>query len=305
MIISKGLTKTFEGKAAVDDIDLEIEESGIFGLIGPDGAGKTTLLRLFCGVMDPTGGDLSIKDTDVVRDPEGIKQKIGYMPQRFSLYGDLTVMENMLFYADLYLVPARERAGTIERLLKFSNLSPFIDRRAENLSGGMKQKLGLSCALIHKPEILILDEPTNGVDPLSRLEFWQILNELKEQGVFIIISTPYMEEAENCDHIALMNSGKLLYHGPPEDFKKRHKGKVLEISTGDNQKAADMLGSDPNILALNHYGDVLHLNLSTKPDKGYIKKTLDSAGIELAGTEEVYPGIEDVFIYLIKAGTDE
>jgi len=299
MIKSTGLTKTFGSKTVLGPIFLDLEDRGIIGLLGPDGAGKTTLLRILCAIMDPSVGSISIDGTDIKKDPEKVKQKIGYMPQKFSLYGDLTVMENMLFYADLYMVPAKELKQTIERLLKFSNLTPFVNRRAENLSGGMKQKLGLSCALIHKPEILILDEPTNGVDPLSRQEFWQILKELRDDGVFIIISTPYMDEAEKCDNIILIDKGVLLHCGPPEDLKKKHLGYIADISTSDNRKTRGILDADPRVFSVNDYREILHLNCSRDLTTGDVKKMIEAGGIEVIKIKEVGPQIEDAFIYMV------
>ncbi len=303
MIKSVDLIKTFGSKTVLGPISMDLEDRGILGLLGPDGAGKTTLLRIICGIMDPSSGSLAVDGIDIKKDPESVKQKIGYMPQKFSLYGDLTVMENMLFYADLYLVPAKKRDRTIERLLKFSNLTPFMDRRAENLSGGMKQKLGLSCAMIHRPQILILDEPTNGVDPLSRQEFWEILKELKEEGVFIIISTPYMDEAERCDSIILINKGSLLYHGSPAAFKKKHLGHIADISTSDNRKAAGIFNADPLVLAVNDYGQTLHLNCSRSFPIDNIGKILEAYDIKVTGIKRVDPGIEDVFIYMVNTLT--
>lgn len=304
MIKSVKLIKKFGSQTVLGPISLDLEVRGILGLLGPDGAGKTTLLRIICGIMDPSGGSLAVDGIDVKKDPERVKQKIGYMPQKFSLYGDLTVMENMLFYADLYMVPAKERDRTIERLLKFSNLNPFVNRRAENLSGGMKQKLGLSCALIHKPQVLILDEPTNGVDPLSRQEFWQILKELKDEGVFIMISTPYMDEAERCDSIILINKGVLLHHGPPAGFKKKHRGYIADISTSDNQKAAGILNADPRVFAVNDYGQILHLNCSRDFSIDDIRKTMGTNNIKVIKIKRIAPGIEDVFIYMVNTLTD-
>ena len=207
MIKIVSLYKKFNNLNVLDDINLEIENGKIFGLIGPDGAGKTTLLRILAGIMTLAKGDVLFGKKSIIRNTEEIKSLIGYMPQKFSLYGDLTVIENLNFYADIYLVSGDERKNTIARLLDFSNLSPFKSRLADKLSGGMKQKLGLACSLVHKPELLLLDEPTNGVDPLSRREFWDILKDLKNQGVTIIISTPYMDEAAKCDAIGLIDKG--------------------------------------------------------------------------------------------------
>jgi len=300
MIKSISLTKKFEDFIAVNNFNLNIDRTGIFGLIGPDGAGKTTLIRLMCGIMEPTGGDVLIENISVRKNPEEIKLKIGYMPQRFSLYSDLTVIENLNFYADLYLIPARERPERINRLLKFSNLLPFKNRLAENLSGGMKQKLGLACSLVHKPKILFLDEPTNGVDPLSRIEFWDILDELKNEGSLIVISTPYMEEAEKCDLIGLMNKGELIYSGTPAGFKKTFNGKVLEIESSDCRSALDILKKNDKVISLNIYGETLRVNLDKEFNIESIKHQLHVKKINVISIREPDPNIEDVFSYYIK-----
>jgi ABC-2 type transport system ATP-binding protein len=299
MIKTKGLTKTFGSKTVLGPISLELKDRGIVGLIGPDGAGKTTLLRILCGIMDPGGGEIEMEGIDIKTRPEKVKDRIGYMPQRFSLYGDLTVMENMQFYGELYMVPGQKLKVTIERLLKFSGLTPFVGRRAENLSGGMKQKLGLSCALIHKPEVLMLDEPTNGVDPLSRLEFWQILKELKEEGVFIIVSTPYMDEAEKCDNIILIDGGKLLHYGTPGELKARHLGLTLDIATSVNSRAAAILEESSGILSVNDYGQSLHINCASGMAEDSIRQLLDGSSIRVIELKKAEPGIEDAFIYMV------
>ena len=221
-IRTEGLTKSFAGVAAVDGLTLTVEEGEIFGLVGPDGAGKTTTMRLLSSIMEPTSGEAWVAGHHTVKEAEAIKEKIGYMSQRFGLYPDLTVMENIDFYADIYGVPHRERGERIERLLAFSKLAPFKKRLAGHLSGGMKQKLGLTCALIHTPKVLFLDEPTNGVDPVSRQEFWQILREMHLQGLTIFVSTAYLDEAAYCDRVALMHGGKVLALADPGSLQGGH-----------------------------------------------------------------------------------
>ena len=300
MIKSINLTKKFGDLVAVNNFNLDIDKTSIFGLIGPDGAGKTTLIRLMCGIMEPTSGDTLIENISVKKNPEEIKLKIGYMPQKFSLYGDLSVLENLNFYADLYLLSKKERLKTINKLLEFSNLTPFKNRLAENLSGGMKQKLGLACSLIHKPKILFLDEPTNGVDPLSRREFWNILKELKNEGTLIIISTPYMDEAEKCDLVGLMNNGTLIYTGTPANFKKEFSGKIFEIITPNYRNAFNVLKNNKNIISVNIYGEILHVNLKEGFDVEFIKKILQKNNINIISVNKTTPDIEDVFAYYIK-----
>ncbi|MBU1044587.1 MAG: ABC transporter ATP-binding protein [Candidatus Omnitrophica bacterium] len=228
MIKTNRLTRKFANVKAVDALSLEIPKGEIFGLVGPDGAGKTTTMRLLTGILEPTSGQAWVNGSDIVKDSEKIKENIAYMSQRFGLYGDLTVMENINFYADIYSVPAKERPEQIKRLLNFSNLTPFKDRLARNLSGGMKQKLGLACALVHTPQVLFLDEPTNGVDPVSRRDFWRILYQLLKEKVTIFYSTAYLDEAERCKRVGLIHKGRLLRCDVPLNIKKERNAKTLE-----------------------------------------------------------------------------
>ena len=222
------LTKEFDTLAAVKDLSLQIEQGEIFGLVGPDGAGKTTTLRLLSAVLEPTSGQGWVYDKDIAKEAGALREYIAYMPQRFGLYEDLTVIENMNFYADVFCIPYHKKPQKIEDLLEFSNLKPFRKRLAGHLSGGMKQKLGLSCALIHTPQILFLDEPTNGVDPVSRRDFWQILYKLAEDGMTIVLSTSYLDEAENCKTVALMHKGILLKCDSPTNIKNQTNCKTME-----------------------------------------------------------------------------
>jgi len=298
MIKIVSLYKKFNNVNVLDDINLEVEDGKIFGLIGPDGAGKTTLLRILAGIITLAKGDVLFGKKSIIRNTEEVKSLIGYMPQKFSLYGDLTVIENLNFYADIYLVSGSERKNTISRLLEFSNLSPFKNRLADKLSGGMKQKLGLACSLIHKPELLLLDEPTNGVDPLSRREFWNILKDLKNQGVTIIISTPYMDEAEKCDVIGLIDKGRVIYHGSPEGIKNKYKGKVAELITADNSKAIKIIGDISGIGEIIIKGEIIHINFKENADKDFLHELLNRNRISIISFNEISPSIEDAFIYL-------
>ena len=216
-IVMTGLTRIFGDNTAVNNLALAVKEGEVFGLVGPDGAGKTTVMRLLAGLMAPTSGDAWVYGCNTVQDSEQLKNHISYMPQRFGLYLDLTVQENIDFYADLYNVPRQTRKEKISELLAFSNMTPFRDRQARNLSGGMKQKLALACALIHTPKVLLLDEPTNGVDPLSRRDFWRILYRLLEEKVTIFVSTAYLDEAERCSRIGLLHQGQLIIAGPTDE----------------------------------------------------------------------------------------
>jgi ABC-2 type transport system ATP-binding protein len=224
----KGLTKKFGDNIAVNNLNLEIEEGEICGLVGPDGAGKTTTMRLLTAILEPTEGEAWIDGHHIIKDSELLKENIAYMPQRFGLYEDLTVIENINFYADIYGVTEEARKPQIERLLEFTNLGAFTSRLARNLSGGMKQKLGLACALIHKPRVLFLDEPTNGVDPVSRRDFWQILYQLLKEKVTIFFSTAYLDEAERCKRIGLIHKGNLLKYDIPSNIKKEKSASSLE-----------------------------------------------------------------------------
>lgn len=228
IIKSTGLCRDFGQTRAVDKLDLEIEEGEIFGIVGPDGAGKSTTMRLLTGILEPTAGEAWVGGCHIVKDSEKLKEKIAYMPQRFGLYEDLTVGENIDFYADIYTTPKTERPARIKQLLDFTRLGPFRNRLAGNLSGGMKQKLGLACSLIHKPKILFLDEPTNGVDPVSRRDFWLILYELLKDKVTIFFSTAYLDEAERCKRIGLMHKGKLLRCASADAIKKEFSALTLE-----------------------------------------------------------------------------
>ena len=228
VIKTANLTRKFGELTAVNDLNIEIPEGEIFGLVGPDGAGKTTTMRLLTGILDPTSGEGWVYGRHIVKEAEILKDSIAYMSQRFGLYEDLTVMENINFYADIYCVPDTERAAKISDLLGFSNLTPFKDRLAGRLSGGMKQKLGLACSLIHTPKVLFLDEPTNGVDPVSRRDFWRILHNLLKEKVTIFYSTSYLDEAERCKRVGLIHKGRLLRCDTPDEIKKEMKVKSLE-----------------------------------------------------------------------------
>ncbi|MEE8551649.1 MAG: ABC transporter ATP-binding protein, partial [Gemmatimonadota bacterium] len=237
----EGLTRRFGDLTAVDGLDFSVKSGELFGLVGPDGAGKTTTLRMLAGVLPPSEGDARIFGTSVTRDPEAVKDDIAYMPQRFGLYTDLTVRENLDFYADLYEVPKADRPARLDRLYRFSGLGPFEDRLAGNLSGGMKQKLGLSCALIHEPRLLLLDEPTFGVDPISRRDLWLIVHEMVAHGVTVIVSTAYMDEAERFDRLALLQQGRVLAVDTPEALRDSLSGRLLVVRAEPIREARDRL----------------------------------------------------------------
>lgn len=294
------LTRKFGDLTAVDGLSFEVAEGEIFGLVGPDGAGKTTTMRLLTAIMDPTSGDAWVMGKHIVRDAEPLKEDISYMSQRFGLYPDLTVGENIDFYADLFGVPRRNREERIQRLLAFGNLTPFRKRLAGNLSGGMKQKLGLTCALIHTPKVLFLDEPTNGVDPVSRRDFWRILYQLLREKVTIVVSTAYLDEAERCNRIALMHKGKLLACGTPDDVKGLLRGTILEIRTDQPRQAASVLRAHLHGTQIGLFGDRVHV-LTTDADRttNDAARFMKSAGLAVHGIRPVEPSLEDVFVSVL------
>src|SRR5262245_20780412 len=240
-IRAEKLSKEFAKVKALNQLNLTVEQGEIFGLVGPDGAGKTTTMRLLTSVMDPTSGDAWVLGKHTRKQAEAVKEEIGYMSQRFGLYPDLTVEENLYFFADLFDVPRKERDSRLPELLAFSNLTPFRKRFAKNLSGGMKQKLGLACTLIHTPKVLFLDEPTGAVDPVSRRDFWRILYKLLADGVTIFVSTAYLDEAERCHRVGLLHKGELLAVDTPDGIKKLLDGVILEVVTFEARRAATLL----------------------------------------------------------------
>lgn len=295
-IRAEGLSKVFGEYKAVDGLSLAIKQGELFGLVGPDGAGKTTVIRLLTSIMEPTSGDAWVAGHSVLDGGELIREKIGYMSQRFGLYEDLTVMENILFYADLYEVPDRERPERIERLLGFSNLAPFKDRLAGRLSGGMKQKLGLACALIHTPEVLFLDEPTNGVDPVSRRDFWRILYDLLKEGVTVFVSTAYLDEAERCTRIGLMHQGRLLSVDDPETIKRSVGLPVMEFWVDRGRDAAAVVKVMAGVRSVTNYGSRLHITVDEKEVFCRIIDVVHKEGFGMKGYREILPSLEDIFI---------
>jgi len=259
IIETHDLTRKFKNVTAVNGLDLSIRRGEIFGLVGPDGAGKTTTIRLLAAIMDPTTGSAMVAGFDTVKQAEEIKKRIGYMAQRFNLYGDLTVLENLNFFADIFGVRGDERQERIERLLAFARLTEFKKRRADHLSGGMQKKLALACTLIHQPEIIFLDEPTTGVDPVSRREFWDILTELHLQGVTLFVSTPYMDEAERCSRVGLMFEGRIIVCDVPERIKGMVVGDLLELRPANLRAAERVIAGLPGVLEVQTYGDLLHV----------------------------------------------
>jgi ABC-2 type transport system ATP-binding protein len=295
------LSKHFGEVRAVDGLSFEVNAGEIFGLVGPDGAGKTTTMRILAGVMDSDSGTATIAGCDVVRDPEGAKSLLSYMSQRFGLYEDLTVDENLRFYADLFGVHRKQRQQRSVELMAAAGLSDFRDRLAGNLSGGMKQKLGLVCALIHTPKVLLLDEPTNGVDPVSRRDFWRILYSLLSEGVAILASTSYLDEAERCHRVGLLNHGHMLFCDRPTELKKKFPGEILAVHAPQPVQVRLALEAAPGVRSALLVGDRVHLFVDDAakrlPD---LRARLDSAGVAYDSIQTVTATIEDLFVSAVE-----
>ena len=301
IITVNDLSRHFGEHKAVNHLNLSVTKGEIFGLVGPDGAGKTTTLRLLAGIMRPTAGTATVANFDVRENPEAIKSLIGYMAQQFSLYGDLTVMENLRFFADIYHVSAAERKQRIPRLLHFSRLERFTKRRAGQLSGGMQKKLGLACTLIHEPELIYLDEPTTGVDPVSRREFWDILGDLHLAGISIVVCTPYMDEAERCSRVGLMYQGKLIVCDTPEQVKGMVEGDLIELRPDNIRRAHALLADLPGVLEVQTYGDLIHVFVQdAEAGQATVTQALEEAGIATSGLRQTHPRMEEAFISLIR-----
>jgi ABC-2 type transport system ATP-binding protein len=294
-----GLAKRFGFTTAISDLSFAVAYGEIFGLIGPDGAGKTTILRMLAGVMAVDGGAVMVDGIDVVASPESVRDRISYMPQRFGLYEDLTVDENIRFYSEVFEVPRRLREERAARLLAASGMQQFRKRLAGQLSGGMKQKLGLTCSLVHAPRILLLDEPTTGVDPVSRREFWQILYDLRAQGVTMLISTAYLDEAERCDRLALLHSGRMAYCETPAALRARMPGALIEITTPAARAARVVLTGLPGVRGVLRVGDGVHVHVDSASREPELARVLEAANIPHEEPREVTPGVEDLFVALL------
>jgi ABC-2 type transport system ATP-binding protein len=295
------LTKSFGSVCAVNRLTLSVQAGEIFGLVGPDGAGKTTTLRMLAGVLPPDSGTARVAGCDVAREPEAVKRRISYMPQRFGLYEDLTVGENIRFYADLYGVARKDRREREARLLAASGMAEFRNRLAGQLSGGMKQKLGLACALIHRPQVVLLDEPTTGVDPVSRRDFWRILYSLQSEGVTIVASTAYLDEAERCHRLAMLHEGGLLLCDTPRALKQRLKGAVVSVRTSEGRGAHDALEGAPGVQSRLIVGDGVHLAVDDAARRiSELRARLEAAGVPFTSVTEVSPSIEDLFVAAVR-----
>lgn len=293
------LTRVFGAERAVDGLGFTVASGELFGIVGPDGAGKTTTLRMLAGVLRPSAGDATIRGISVAQNPEGVKHHLAYMSQRFGLYTDLTVRENLDFYADLYGVPHDERPARLRRLYEFSGLEPFEQRLAGQLSGGMKQKLGLSCALVHQPDVLLLDEPTFGVDPISRRDLWLIIHEMVARGMTVLVSTAYMDEAERCDRVAFLDHGRALAIDTPDAVQRLMPLDVYAIRTDQPRRARDLLRRVSGVRRAALFGDTVHAAVENAATTWpAARRALERAGLAVLEAQEIEPSLEDVFIHL-------
>ncbi|NPT38987.1 ABC transporter ATP-binding protein [Paraburkholderia xenovorans] len=300
----RDLVRSFGAVQAVRGVSLDIERGEIFGLVGPDGAGKTTIMRMLAGVLRPDAGEISLENIDVIAKPELAKATLSYMPQRFGLYEDLTVAENIFFYGELFGVSRKTNRTRSGELLEAAGLVPFRDRLAGQLSGGMKQKLGLVCALIHTPRVLLLDEPTTGVDPVSRRDFWAILYNLRESGVTIVLSTAYMDEAERCSRLALLHTGQIRQCDTPSRLKQTMPGALFAVVAADPRAVHDALVDAPGVLSALLMGDRVHVRVDDAARRlPELQARLAARSIANATVSSIEPGIEDVFVALVGSGS--
>ena len=298
-----GVSFSFKKKRVLQDISFNVEKGETYGLVGPDGAGKTTLIRLFCGLLAPDEGSCSVLGMDTVKDKKNMIKRIGYLSQRFSLYGDLTISENMNFFAEIHGL--RRFKQKKKELLEFMGIEKFSNRRADRLSGGMKQKLALACTLIHTPEIIFLDEPTNGVDPVARREFWKILKTVSNDGVSVVISTPYLDEAGKCDKICFMNDGSIIEKGAPEELKNKFNGTIAEIVTQNSRSSFEAVRMISGVSSVQLFGDKMHAVfqneiISEEKLKIEVQKIMKNSRFKV-----VEPTMEDVFISLLEGKENE
>jgi ABC-2 type transport system ATP-binding protein len=304
LIHAQNITKTFGTTIAVDDLNLQVRAGEIYGLVGPDGAGKTTTMRLLCGAMLPDSGEVSVGGYSMETHADQAREQIGYLSQRFSLYEELTVLENIRFFAEVRGIPRDEWHHRSMEILDFVGLADFIDRRAGLLSGGMKQKLGLASALVHRPHVLLLDEPTGGVDPVTRQDFWQlILRLVTEEGISVLVSTPYMDEAVRCTYVGFMQGGKLVIQDTPKVLRGQLDGRILELRGEPLKDLRNLANGDENIEDVQAFGDRLHLRIregSSRKVISDLKKSIRGSKVELHKIQVVDPQLEDVFIALLE-----
>lgn len=304
LIQTRGVRRSFGEHLAVAGVDLEVEGGELYGLLGPDGAGKTTMIRLLCGALAADSGSILLAGHDIERETDQARAQIGYLAQRFSLYGDLTVRENLQFFAQMRGLPRAAWEERANEILAFVGLEEFAGRRADALSGGMKQKLGLATALVHRPKILLLDEPTGGVDPVTRQSFWQLLVRLLRQGVAVLMTTPYMDEAARCTRVGFMQAGQILLKGTPTEIAGRLEGQVIELIGGPRRAIETAAERDQGIEAVQTYGDRFHLRVGpgqAEPVVQRFPELVRSLGGEVDSLHPIAPTLEDVFIAQIDA----
>ncbi|HVB48756.1 MAG TPA: ABC transporter ATP-binding protein [Burkholderiales bacterium] len=306
-VLTRGLTKKFGAFTAVDHLDLSIEKGQVVGFIGPNGAGKSTTIRMLCGLLRPTEGTATVAGLDVGREPEAVREHIGYMSQKFSLYGDLTVRENLRFFGGIYRVPRRDIEERTRAAVSMAGLEGREGALVRTLAGGWKQRLALGCAILHRPPILFLDEPTSGVEPEARRRFWDLIHELAGGGVTILVSTHYMEEAEYCNRIALIDRGKLIAMGAPGELRsQRLGGQLVEVECAPLGAALQALAAAPGVIEAAIFGDKLHVVLGEAGlGPAELPGFLAARGIQVAQVRSVAPSLEDVFVHLVSGGQDE
>ena len=301
LLETENLVRTFGSLHAVDGLDLQVRAGEMVGLVGPDGAGKTTAMRLLCGALQPTSGTVRVAGFDVPAQVEQAREELGYLAQRFSLYGDLTVQENLEFFGEVFDMSESDRKQRSKDLLRFAGLEEFADRPAIALSGGMQKKLGLACALVHRPKVLLLDEPTGGVDPVARQEFWHLLIGLLRDGSAVLVSTPYMDEAMRFNRVIFMNHGRALTQGAPRDLINQLNGRVLELAADPQMEARRIASQDPDVEDVHTFGEYSHLRVrSAEGPLTRIPQRLAEAGIAMHHLNSVIPNLEDVFIQLLE-----
>ena len=294
------LSKHFGNFRAVDDVSFMIPKGEIFGLLGPNGAGKTTTIRMLCGILSPTHGSASVVGFNVTKEPEQVKRRIGYMSQLFSLYNDLTVSENLRFYSSIYGLSNHDQEYRVSELLDQTKLEPMKNERTSNLSGAWRQRLALACAVAHKPAMLFLDEATAGVDPLARKEFWDMIYEMASQGISVLATTHYMDEAEYCNKIGMMHQGQLIALETPDQLKANQEGVLFQASTEKPLLAEESLKTMPRVKDVSLHGVLLHIRLEKASDMRMIRRKLKSTGINLENVEQIQPTIEDIFINMVE-----
>ena len=305
-ILTQGLTKRFGDFIAVDEVSFTVSAGEVFGFLGPNGAGKTTTIRMLCGILPPTSGRALVGGADVTTEPERIRNKIGYMSQRFSLYTDLTVQENLTLYAGIYGISERAANKRLSEVMEMSGLFGKEDAMVADLPTGWRQRLALACAILHQPEVLFLDEPTSGVDPAARQAFWELIYQLSSQGTAVLVSTHYMDEAEQCHRIGMIFNGRLAAVDTPTLLKERIPGRVYELETGNTITATEVLRQTPGIAEVSPFGRRLHiLTEAEAPTRKQIRQILTKAEISVASLEQVPPRLEDVFIYVAQKSANE